>query len=211
MRRFARLAVSALLLLLGPFAVSAVRAQTTEIATVAGGCYWCTEADFDKLDGVVKVTPGFMGGKTANPTYKSVAYTGGTGHTEVVQIVFDPSKVSYARLIEIFWRTIDPLDAGGQFCDRGDSYRSEIFYHSEAQKVAAEASKAALTAGGRFKQPIVTAITAASIFTPSDRPEDHGFYKKSPGHYYSYRQGCGRDARLKQLWGAEAGGKIASQ
>lgn len=183
----------------------------TETATVAGGCYWCTEADFDKVDGVVKVTPGFMGGKTANPTYKSVTYGGTTGHAEVVQIEFDPTKITYARLIEMFWRTIDPLDAGGQFCDRGDSYRTGIFAHSDAQKAAAEASKAKLVASGRFKQPVVTEIVAASTFTPSDRPEDHGFYKKSPGHYFSYRAGCGRDARLKQLWGAEAGGKIATQ
>lgn len=178
MHRFIASAVIALAALVGVFAAGPLAAQTTETATFAGGCYWCTEADFEKVDGVVKVTPGFMGGKTANPTYNSVAYKGGTGHAEVVQVVFDPAKVSYPRLVEIFWRTVDPLDAGGQFCDRGDSYRTEIFYHSEAQKVAAEASKAKLSASGRFKQPIVTAITAASTFTPSDRAEDHGFYKK---------------------------------
>lgn len=205
MRRFVQLFTFGVTLALA--GVAAAQSVATETATFAGGCYWCTEADFDKVEGVVKVTPGFMGGKTPNPTYKSVAYQGGTGHAEVVQIQFDPQKVTFPRLVEIFWRTIDPLDAGGQFCDRGDSYRTAIFYHSETQKTVAEASKAKLAASGRFKQPIATEITAASTFTPSDRPEDHGFYKKSAGHYGAYRAGCGRDARLKQLWGAEAGGK----
>lgn len=181
----------------------------TEIATFAGGCYWCTESDFDKVEGVIATTPGFMGGKAENPTYKQVT-RGGTGHAEVVRIEFDPSKVSFERLVEIFWRTIDPLDAGGQFCDRGSSYRPAVFTHSEAQKQIADASKQRLSASGRFKQPIVVEITAASTFWPSDRAEDHDFYKKYPGHYLSYRAGCGRDARLKALWGGEAGGKVAT-
>jgi peptide-methionine (S)-S-oxide reductase len=158
----------------------------------------------------VATTPGFMGGKTEKPTYKSVT-RGGTGHTEVVQVEYDPKRVTYAQLVEIFWRTIDPLDADGQFCDRGDSYRSAIFPHTDAQRSVAEASKKKLVDSGRFPKPVTTEITAASTFTPSDRPEDFDFYKKYSGHYLSYRAGCGRDARLKALWGTEAGGKVPTQ
>jgi peptide-methionine (S)-S-oxide reductase len=202
-------------LTLGVAVVSTVGALAqripTETATFAGGCYWCTESDFDKVDGVVSTTPGFMGGKTDKPTYKSVTY-GSTGHKEVVRIEFDPKRVSYAQLVEIFWRTVDPLDDGGQFCDRGDSYRTAIFAHSPEQKAVAEASKKKLVDSARFKQPVATPILDASTFTPSDRAEDFDFYKKHPGHYVSYRAGCGRDARLKVLWGAEAGGlKPATQ
>lgn len=181
-----------------------------ETATFAGGCFWCVEADFDKVKGVVSTLSGFMGGKTPNPTYRQVV-DGGTGHAEVVEIKFDPKQVSFARLVEIFWRTIDPLDADGQFCDRGDMYRSAIFYHSQAQKEIAEASKAALAASGRFRQPIATEITAASAFTPAeDNHQD--YYRRNPGRYFSYRAGCGRDARLRGLWGAEAGGlNLATQ
>jgi peptide-methionine (S)-S-oxide reductase len=180
-----------------------------EIATFAGGCFWCVEADFDKVDGVTATISGYMGGRTTNPTYKQVS-AGGTGHAEVVQIQFDPKKVTYQRLLQIFWRTIDPLDAGGQFCDRGDVYRTAIFTHSDDQKRLADASKTALTDSGRFKTPIVTEITPASTFT---RAEDYhqDFYTKDPGRYYSYRAGCGRDQRVKALWGAEAGGKVATQ
>jgi peptide-methionine (S)-S-oxide reductase len=202
---------AALLATASVFATTNADAQRipTETATFAGGCYWCTESDFDKIDGVVSTTPGFMGGKTEKPTYKAVTY-GNTGHKEVVRIEFDPKKVSYAQLVEVFWRTVDPLDDGGQFCDRGDSYRTGIFAHTPEQKAIAEASKKQLTDSARFKQPIVTPIIDASIFTPSDRAEDFDFYKKSPGHYVSYRAGCGRDARLRTLWGAEAGGKSAA-
>jgi methionine-S-sulfoxide reductase len=181
----------------------------TETATFAGGCFWCVEVDFDKIEGVVATTSGFMGGKSDKASYQEVS-AGKTGHTEVVQVEFDPKTVSYERLVYVFWRTIDPLDAGGQFCDRGDMYRTGIFTHSPEQKRIADASKAALTAAARFKQPIVTEITTASTMI---RAEDYhqDFYKKSPGRYYSYRAGCGRDARVKALWGAEAGGKIVSQ
>jgi peptide-methionine (S)-S-oxide reductase len=181
----------------------------TQIATFAGGCFWCVEVDFQKVDGVVKTVSGFIGGTTKNPTYKQVT-SGNTGHTEAVQVTFDPSKVSYERLLYVFWRTVDPLDAGGQFCDRGDSYRTGIFTHSAEQKQQADASKAALTTSRRFKQPIVTEITAAGEFTAAeDYHQD--FYKKDPGRYYSYRSGCGRDARVKAIWGAEAGGKVVTQ
>lgn len=207
-RRLATLAAVYLAFAVVPLA-EAQRIKT-EVATFAGGCYWCTESDFDKVDGVVSTTPGFMGGKTEKPTYKQVT-RGDTGHAEVVRIEYDPTKVTYAQLVEIFWRTIDPLDGGGQFCDRGDSYRPGIFTHDDAQKKIADASRQKLADSGRFKQPIAAEVTAASTFWPSDRPEDHDFYKKHPGHYVAYRAGCGRDARLKALWGAEAGGKIATQ
>jgi methionine-S-sulfoxide reductase len=210
MLKFTRTVSLALGLVMVAIGGAAAQRLPTETATFAGGCYWCTEADFDKVDGVVSTTPGFMGGKTEKPTYKAVT-RGGTGHTEVVQIEFDPKKVSYAQLVEIFWRTVDPVDAGGQFCDRGDSYRTGIFAHSDSQRAIADASKQKLNQSGRLPQPIVTEIAPASTFTPSDRPEDFDFYKKYSGHYLSYRAGCGRDARLKALWGAEAGGKVATQ
>ena len=183
----------------------------TQVATFAGGCYWCVEVDFQKVDGVLKTVSGFIGGTTKNPTYKQVT-SGNTGHTEAVQIIFDPSKVTYERLLYVYWRTVDPFDAGGQFCDRGDSYRTGIFTHSAEQKQQADASKSALISSGRFKQPIVTEIAAASVgdFTAAEDYHQN-FYKKDPGRYYSYRAGCGRDARVKAIWGAEAGGKAMSQ
>jgi peptide-methionine (S)-S-oxide reductase len=169
------------------------------LATFAGGCFWCTEADFDKVDGVFMTVSGYIGGHTTNPTYKDVT-SGKTGHTEAVQITFDPKKITYERLLEVYWRSIDPTDKDGQFCDRGNSYRPEIFVHSPEQKKSAEDSKAALIASGVVKQPIVVAITEAATFT---KAEDYhqDFYKKNPGHYYRYRIGCGRDARLEQVWG----------
>ncbi|HXF55325.1 MAG TPA: peptide-methionine (S)-S-oxide reductase MsrA [Hyphomicrobiaceae bacterium] len=169
------------------------------LATFGSGCFWCTEADFDKVEGVVQTISGYMGGLTRNPTYAQVS-TGRTGHAEVVQITYDPAKVSYEKLLEVYWRNVDPLDASGQFCDKGSQYRPVIFTHTEEQKKLAEASKQALTDSKRFKQPIVVEIKAATDFTPAeDYHQD--FYKKNPGHYYRYRTGCGRDARLEQLWG----------
>jgi peptide-methionine (S)-S-oxide reductase len=209
MTRLLRLIAFTLALL--PAAVSAPAQQRTdlEIATFAGGCFWCVEADFDKVDGVVATISGFMGGKDPNATYKSVT-AGGTGHLEVVQISFDPKKVSYARLVDIFWRTIDPLDAGGQFCDRGESYTTAIFTHSDAQAAVANKTKADLDASKRFPKPIATQVRPASVFVKAEEYHQD-FYKKDPGRYYSYRAGCGRDARTKSLWGAEAGGKTATQ
>jgi peptide-methionine (S)-S-oxide reductase len=184
---------------------------TTQVATFAGGCFWCVEVDFQKVDGVVKTVSGFIGGTTKNPTYRQVT-SGGTGHTEAVQITFDPTKVTYERLLYVFWRTVDPFDAGGQFCDRGDSYRTGVFTHSAEQKQQADASKAALTSSGRFKQQVVTEIAAAAIGDFTAAEEYHqNFYKKDPGRYGSYRVGCGRDARVKAIWGAEAGGKVVTQ
>ncbi len=169
------------------------------VATFAGGCFWCVEADFDKIDGVTETISGFMGGTTKNPTYQQVV-RGNTGHLEVVQIKYDPKKVSYESLVRAFFRSIDPFDDGGQFCDRGDTYRTAIFAHTEQQREIAERVKAALDKDGPEKKPLVTRILPASEFTAAeDYHQD--FYKKSPGRYYSYRAGCGRDRRIEQIWG----------
>lgn len=194
---------------IGAIAISVVvSAQTTppqegarqlEIATFGSGCFWCTEADFDKVEGVVETISGYMGGTTPNPTYEQVS-SGTTGHAEVLQLKYDPTRVTYEQLLDVYWRNVDPLDSGGQFCDRGSQYRPVIFYHTEEQKRLAEASKAALEASGRFDQPIVVEIAAASTFTPAeDYHQD--FHLRNPLRYMVYRIGCGRDARLEALWG----------
>jgi peptide-methionine (S)-S-oxide reductase len=171
-------------------------------ATLAGGCFWCVESDFDKIDGVISTTSGYIGGRKANPTYQEVS-AGGTGHTEAVQIVFDPSRVSYRALVDRFWTTIDPTVKDQQFCDVGSQYRSGIFFHDEEQRREAEASKAAIEKSKPFKQPIVTEITMATTFYPAEEYHQD-YYLKNPIRYRYYRTGCGRDARLKQLWGDKA-------
>ncbi|MEM9597451.1 MAG: peptide-methionine (S)-S-oxide reductase MsrA [Acidobacteriota bacterium] len=173
-------------------------------ATFAGGCFWCMEPPFDKVDGVISTTSGFIGGAEIRPTYKEVAY-GKTSHTEAVEIVYDPEKVSYEELLHIFWRNIDPTVADRQFCDIGPHYRTGIFAHGEEQRRLAEASKAALVESSPFGGPILTEIADAGPFYPAERYHQN-FYKKNPVRYHSYRKGCGRDARLRQLWGDEAGG-----
>jgi peptide-methionine (S)-S-oxide reductase len=174
----------------------------TAKATFAGGCFWCMEEPFDRLPGVISTISGYTGGKKLNPTYEEVG-SGSTGHAESVQITYDPSKVSYEKLLEVYWHNVDPTDNGGQFCDRGNQYRPEIFYHDANQKALAEKSKQKVAE--ILKKPIVTPITAASTFYPAeDYHQD--FYKKSTAHYKAYRLGCGRDHRLRQLWGAAAGG-----
>jgi len=175
-----------------------------EVATFAGGCFWCMEAPFDKLPGVISVTVGYTGGHVKNPTYEQVS-AGGTGHAESVQIVYDPGKISYEKLLDIFWHNIDPTVKDRQFCDIGSQYRSAIFYHNEEQKVLAQKSKEALEKTKPFKGPIVTEITAASEFYPAEEYHQH-YYKKNPIRYKYYRYGCGRDQRLEQLWGKAAGG-----
>jgi peptide methionine sulfoxide reductase msrA/msrB len=160
------------------------------------------EAPFDKVPGVVSTTSGYAGGRVKNPSYEQVS-EGSTGHAEALQVAYDPARVSYEQLVEIFWRNVDPTDRGGQFCDRGSQYRTGIFYEGEAQKRAAEASKRALEASGRLKKTIVTEIVPLDAFYPAE--DDHqDFYKKSPVRYTSYRAGCGRDRRLEELWGKEA-------
>ena len=172
------------------------------LATFAGGCFWCMEPPYDKLDGVSATISGYIGGSTADPTYQEVS-AGGTGHAEAVQVTYDPAKVSYEELLEVFWRNVDPLDAGGQFCDRGDQYRTGIFVHDDEQRRLAEGSKQALEESGRFEQPIVTEIEEAGRFYPAeDYHQD--YYEKNPVRYNFYRWNCGRDARLEQLWGEQA-------
>ncbi len=177
-------------------------AAGTETAIFAGGCFWCVESDFDAVPGVVATISGYTGGRTENPTYKQVTY-GDTGHREAVEIRYDPSKVSYEELVEIFWRSVDPTDAGGQFCDRGESYTTAIFAASPAQRTAAEASKARIERSGKLGAPIVTPIENASAFYPAEEYHQD-FYRKSPVRYKFYRYRCGRDARVGELWGEEA-------
>ena len=194
------------LLIAATASTTAARAETA-IATFAGGCFWCVESDFDKVEGVTATISGYMGGSTKKPTYDQVS-SGTTGHTEVVQVSYDPAKVSYEKLLYVFWRTIDATDSGGQFCDRGPQYRTAVFTHSDEQARLAKASKAAIDASGKLPKPIVTEIAPAGEFTAAeDYHQD--FYKKSPFRYTTYRAGCGRDARVKALWGTEAGGGIA--
>jgi peptide-methionine (S)-S-oxide reductase len=171
-----------------------------ETATFAGGCFWCMQSDFDKVDGVVKTTVGYTGGDVENPTYKQVS-SGKTGHVEAIQIEFDPKKISYEQLLQIFWHNIDPLSPAkqGQFCDVGDQYRSEIFYHNEQQKEVALKSKKELDESGRFDQPIQTTITPAETFYPAEEYHQ-AYYKKNPARYKVYRYFCGRDKRLNELW-----------
>lgn len=178
--------------------LSASSTAEQQKATFAGGCFWCSESDFEKLEGVLSVTSGYTGGELENPSYKQVS-SGNTGHTEGIEIVFDSREVSYAELLEYFWTTIDPTDGGGQFCDRGQQYRSEIFYHSQAQREAAEESLKALEESAILAAPVATKITAASTFYPAeDYHQD--YYLKNPVRYKYYRWGCGRDKRLKELW-----------
>ena len=177
-------------------------AQAT--ATFAGGCFWCEESAFEGVDGVISVTSGYTGGRTKNPTYEEVS-SGTTGHAESVQVLFDPGKISYGKLLEIFWHNIDPLQSNGQFCDHGTQYRSAIFYAGDAQRREAEESKQKLEQDPRFRGKIVTEIVPASAFYPAEEYHQN-FSKTSPVRYCAYRLGCGRDTRLKQIWGDAAGG-----
>jgi peptide methionine sulfoxide reductase msrA/msrB len=168
-------------------------------ATFAGGCFWCVESDFEKVDGVVAAVSGYAGGHKDNPTYRDVS-AGGTGHTEAVQVYYDPTKTSYDQLLNVFWRQVDPTDAGGQFVDRGDQYRTAIFYHDEEQKLQAEESKRKLQASGRFDKPIVTEIVPLTrFFQAEDYHQD--YYKKSALRYKFYRYNSGRDQFLEKTWG----------
>ena len=219
---FTALVVSGLLLLAGcvsssaegPAASQADAAEApvdidpanADTATFAGGCFWCMEPPFDKLDGVAATISGYAGGDVANPTYQEVT-SGTTGHTETVNIIYDATKVSYQTLLDVYWRNVDLLDDGGQFCDRGPSYRPAIFTRSDEQQQLAEASKADVAE--RFEDPIVVPIQPLNAFYPAEDYHQN-FYKKDPVRYQSYRQGCRRDARLEELWGDEAGGIAAA-
>lgn len=167
-------------------------------AIFAGGCFWCMEPPFDKLDGVYATISGYIGGKRKNPTYAQVS-SGSTGYTEAVEIRYDPKKITYEELLAVFWVNIDPTVENRQFCDRGTQYRTGIFYKTEEERKLAEASKQMWIDSGRFTQ-VVTEITAATTFYPAEEYHQD-FYKKNPVHYNMYRSGCGRDARLKDLWG----------
>ena len=168
-------------------------------ATFAGGCFWCMEPPFEKLEGVVSVTSGYTGGTELNPTYAQVS-SGKTGHAEAIQVAYDPSKVTYQQLLDIFWRNIDPTQSDGQFADHGSQYRTAIFYHTEEQRQLAEASKQRLARSGTFDKPLVTAIVPVSAFYPAEEYHQD-YYKKSPFRYQLYKAGSGREGFLRKAWG----------
>jgi peptide-methionine (S)-S-oxide reductase len=168
-------------------------------AYFAGGCFWCMEEAFEKVDGVLDAVSGYMGGAVKNPSYEEVS-TGRTGHAESVEVRYDPSKVTYAQLLEVFWRNVDPITPDAQFCDHGNQYRAAIFYQTEEEKRAAEDSKRAIEQSKRFSTPIVTQLTGASEFYPAEEYHQD-FYKKNPVRYKFYKFTCGRAQRLETLWG----------
>jgi len=170
-------------------------------ATFAGGCFWCMEPPFEKIPGVASVTSGYTGGEQVNPTYEEVS-SGRTGHAEAVEILYDPAKVTYAQLLEVFWHNVDPTQADGQFCDHGRQYRTAIYTHDAEQKRLAEESKQQVLA--KLQKTVVTEIVPAARFYPAEEYHQD-FYRRNPVRYYTYRAGCGRDRRLKELWGADAG------
>ena len=182
-------------------AAKTTESQNLKIATFAGGCFWCSESDFEKVPGVVKVISGYTGGQKENPTYEEVT-AGKTGHVEAIQVTYDPEKVSYETLLGFFWRHIDPTDGGGQFVDRGAQYGSAIFYHDEEQKKLSEKSREELGKSGKFARPIVTRIVP---FTKFYEAEDYhqDYYRKNPLRYSYYRHGSGRDQFLEKVWGKE--------
>lgn len=174
-----------------------------QIATFAGGCFWCMEHPFDSLPGVLSVTSGYTGGTKQKPTYQEVS-NGSTGHAESVQIIYNPAKISYEKLLQVFWHNIDPTVKDRQFCDIGNQYRSAIFYHTDAQHKLAIQSRNEISRQKSFKEPIVTDIVQASTFYPAEEYHQH-YYKKNPLRYRFYRLSCGRDKRLHELWGNAAG------
>lgn len=181
-------------------ALGTAAAQTpTAKATFAGGCFWCVEEVYEEVDGVISATSGYIGGRVASPTYEQVS-GGGTGHAEAVEVVYDPSKIGYERLLQLFWHNIDPVAVDRQFCDAGRQYRAAIFYHDEEQRRLADSSKAAIAASGRFDRPISTEIVRAGTFYPAeDYHQD--YYRKNPVRYKFYKWNCGRAQRLEEAWG----------
>ena len=198
-----RLRLAALLLLIGGHAGGAEppAPKATEVRTAifAGACLWCIEADFEKLPGVLAAESGYTGGRTANPSYEQVS-AGNTGHTEAIRVSYDPQRLSYPQLLDYFWRHIDPTVRNRQFCDVGTQYRSGIYWQNEVERKAAESSRDALLASGKLPH-IETEIVAAATFYPAEEYHQD-YYKKNPIRYAYYRQGCGRDARVKQIWGS---------
>jgi len=182
---------------------SSTNGTELEKATFAGGCFWCMEGPFEQLDGIVEVVSGYTGGQVENPSYEAVC-SGTTGHYEAVQVVYDPSKVDYEQLLEVFWRQIDPTDPGGQFADRGPQYRTAIFYHTEAQRELAERAKKALDGSGIFKRPVVTEIKQASIFYEAEDYHQE-YYRTCPVQYKAYRSGSGREGFINTIWGERSG------
>jgi peptide methionine sulfoxide reductase msrA/msrB len=172
--------------------------QETLSLVFAGGCFWCTESDFEKVDGVIEVISGYTGGKVENPTYNQVSM-GLTGHIEAVKVVYDPNRITTEKLLEVFWRHIDPTDAGGQFVDRGSQYVSTIFYANEQEKILAEASREKIASSGRFNKPIMTGILPLGPFYKAENYHQD-YYRKNPAHYKSYRSGSGRDRFLEKIW-----------
>ncbi len=173
-----------------------------ETAIFAGGCFWCMEPPFDKLAGVVSTVSGYTGGHVEDPSYKQVS-AGGTGHFEAVEVTYDPAKIDYATLLNVFWHNVDPLTDDGQFCDKGDSYRTAIFYRNAEQRKLAEESKRALNVSGIFKQPVVTELLPTQTFYPAEDYHQN-YYQENPLRYKYYRFACGRDNRLNELWGTSA-------
>ena len=186
-------------LMLAVAAASIAVADDTRVATFGGGCFWCMEPPYDKLEGVLSTTSGYMGGDVDNPTYEQVT-RGGTGHVEVVQVEYDPNVIGYERLLDVYWVNVDPLTDNRQFCDAGESYRPVIFAHSDQQRELAEASKQAVIDSGRFDQPVIVPIEDAGAFWPAEDYHQN-YYKKSSVRYNYYRWSCGRDNRLEELWG----------
>ncbi|MEA3009368.1 MAG: peptide-methionine (S)-S-oxide reductase [Sphingomonadales bacterium] len=204
MTRARRILLGAFLLLLAGLAFPphpGAAAPRLASAVFSGGCFWCTESDFDHIAGVVSTTSGYAGGKVANPSYEQVS-AGGTGHIESVKVVYDPAKVSYQTLVARFFRTVDPLDSGGQFCDRGNQYRTAIFVANDAERRIAQATKA--RASALLKKPVATLILPAGAFYPAEGYHQD-YYRKNPVRYKYYRWRCGREARLAQVWGKSAG------
>ena len=181
-------------------ATGSVAGKGEATATFAGGCFWCMETAFEGVPGIRAATSGYCGGTKSHPTYEEVG-SGLTGHAETVQVIFDPAKISYARLLDLYWHNIDPFSTEGQFCDRGHQYRSVIFVHDDAQRRLAEQTRSQIET--RFKRKVVTEITAYKEFWPAENYHQD-FYKKDPERYHSYREGCGRDRRLDEIWGKDA-------
>ena len=197
-----RLAPASIILLLALATASGAGPGVSK-ATFAGGCFWCMEEPFEKLDGVISVTAGYIGGSSDSPTHEEVS-AGGSGHVESVEILFDPSRIDYRTLLEVFWHNVDPLTAGGQFCDRGPQYRTGIFFHDDEQRRIAEESRQHVEE--TLHARVVTEIAAATPFHPAEKYHQD-FYRKSPAEYHRYRSHCGRDRRLHEIWGSSAGGR----